>query len=81
MANRHPRGPRQSRPLPRAAERDRHSRPPGEPYALGPVTCPGAAWFGFVLSRVVVRNCIDDQSWSYRARCSQCDTTFVDHDT
>jgi hypothetical protein len=28
-------------------------------------------------SRVVVRNCIDDQSWSYRARCSQCDTTFV----
>jgi hypothetical protein len=28
-------------------------------------------------SRVVVRNCIDDQSWSYRARCSLCDTTFV----
>ncbi len=27
---------------------------------------------------VVVRNCVDDQSWSYRARCSQCDTTFVD---
>jgi hypothetical protein len=27
---------------------------------------------------VVVRNCLDDQSWSYRARCSSCDTTFVD---
>jgi hypothetical protein len=26
---------------------------------------------------VVVRNCIDDESWSYRARCSSCDTTFV----
>jgi hypothetical protein len=26
---------------------------------------------------VVVRNCVDDQSWSYRARCSRCDTTFV----
>jgi len=26
---------------------------------------------------VVVRNCIDDQSWSYRARCSLCDTMFV----
>ena len=26
---------------------------------------------------VVVRNCVDDESWSYRARCSKCDTTFV----
>jgi hypothetical protein len=26
---------------------------------------------------VVVRNCVDDQSWSYRARCSKCDTTFI----
>lgn len=27
--------------------------------------------------RVVLRNCVDDQSWSYRALCSGCDTTFV----
>jgi hypothetical protein len=26
---------------------------------------------------VVVRNCVDDQSWSYRARCCKCDTTFI----
>jgi hypothetical protein len=26
---------------------------------------------------VVLRNCVDDRSWSYRARCSSCHTLFV----
>jgi hypothetical protein len=28
--------------------------------------------------RVVLRRCVDDQTWSYRARCSSCEVTFVD---
>jgi hypothetical protein len=41
------------------------------------VTCPACGVVRVRSSRVVVRNCVDDQSWSYRAVCSQCDTMFV----
>jgi hypothetical protein len=27
--------------------------------------------------QVVVRNCVDDQTWSYRATCSECGTRFL----
>jgi hypothetical protein len=30
------------------------------------------------VDRVVVRNCLDDSTWSYRARCSTCEMTFVE---
>ncbi|HEV7524155.1 MAG TPA: hypothetical protein VGP92_04280 [Acidimicrobiia bacterium] len=41
------------------------------------VTCPACGVVRVKADRVVVRNCLDDRSWSYRALCSQCDTTFV----
>ena len=41
------------------------------------VTCPACGVVRVRADRVVVRSCTDDQSWSYRAMCSQCDTIFV----
>ncbi len=41
------------------------------------VTCPACGVVRVRADLVVVRNCVDDQSWSYRARCSGCDITFV----
>ena len=41
------------------------------------VTCPSCGAVRVRADHVVVRKCIDDRSWSYRARCSQCDTMFV----
>ncbi len=41
------------------------------------VTCPTCGVVRVRAERVVIRNCVDDQTWSYRARCSQCDTTFL----
>ena len=41
------------------------------------VTCPACGVVRVRADRVVVRHCLDDQSWSYRALCSQCDTMFV----
>jgi len=77
MTARHPRPPRLSRPcasrstdinLPTVRENPKH---------WVRVTCPACGVVRVLASGVVVRNCIDDQSWSYRARCSRCDTTFV----
>jgi hypothetical protein len=77
MATRHSRGPRRSRP--RGTD-----RPKALPSAVAPsasrwvrVTCPVCGIVRVRADLVVVRNCVDDQSWSYRARCSQCDTLFV----
>ncbi len=73
----HSRGPRRSRPC-------GSSRPTRVAITNGDnlshwvsVTCPACGVVRVRADRVVVRNCIDDQSWSYRARCSSCDTTFV----
>ena len=41
------------------------------------VTCPACGVVRVRADLVVVRNCLDDQSWSYRTRCSSCETTFV----
>ena len=41
------------------------------------VTCPACGVVRVRADRVVVRNCVDDETWSYRARCSECDTTFL----
>ncbi len=41
------------------------------------VTCPACGVVRVRASRVVVRNCLDDQTWSYRARCSECDLMFI----
>jgi hypothetical protein len=72
----HSHGPKRSRP--------RRSRPIGgagtEPSVSSPwvrVTCPQCGVVRVRADRVVVRNCTDDQSWSYRARCSSCDMTFI----
>ena len=42
------------------------------------VTCPDCGVVRVRSDRVVVRQCLDDQTWSYRARCSKCDVVFVD---
>ncbi len=77
MTSGHSRGPGRSRP-----------RGSGRPGVSGAgaddrsrwvrVTCPTCGVVRVRSERVVVRNCSDDQSWSYRARCSKCDTTFID---
>ena len=41
------------------------------------VTCPECGVVRVKADRVVVRNCVDDGTWSYRARCSECDTIFL----
>jgi len=41
------------------------------------VTCPDCGVVRVRADHVVVRNCADDQSWSYRARCSSCDIVFI----
>ena len=43
------------------------------------VTCPACGVVRVRSDRVVIRNCIDDEAWSYRARCSRCETTFVEN--
>ena len=77
MTSRHPRGPRQSRPCAnRSTEIDLPAVRENSAHWVR-VTCPACGVVRVLAGWVVVRNCIDDQSWSYRARCSQCDTTFV----
>jgi hypothetical protein len=78
MTSRHPRGPRQSRPC--GTRPSEINVPAGHenPSHWVRVTCPACGVVRVLASRVVVRNCVDDRSWSYRARCSQCDTTFVE---
>jgi hypothetical protein len=79
MTTSHPRGIRRARPC-----------GGGHPIGVSPaivraespkawvrVTCPACGVVRVRSDRVVIRNCLDDQSWSYRARCSGCDTTFV----
>lgn len=41
------------------------------------VTCPDCGVVRVRAERVVIRNCVDDETWSYRARCSECETTFI----
>ena len=41
------------------------------------VTCPACGVVRVRVNEVVLRNCVDDNSWSYRARCSRCGTLFV----
>jgi hypothetical protein len=77
MTTRHSRGPRRSHP--RGSDRPRgvvNVAFAGVSNWVR-VTCPACGVVRVRAHRVVVRNCIDDQSWSYRAVCSQCDTTFV----
>ena len=73
----HSRGPRRTRPC-------GSNRPTGVAITGAEssshwvsVTCPACGVVRVRADFVVVRNCVDDQSWSYRARCSKCDTTFV----
>jgi hypothetical protein len=41
------------------------------------VTCPTCGIVRVPPDGVVIRNCVDDQSWTYRARCSQCHKLFL----
>jgi hypothetical protein len=41
------------------------------------VTCPVCGVVRVRADRVVLRNCTDDLSWSYRAQCSDCNSTFL----
>lgn len=41
------------------------------------VMCPACGIVRVRAERVVMRSCVDDDAWSYRARCSECETTFV----
>ena len=77
MTTRHPRGSRHSRPRGRGRPPTATGAARENPSHWVKVTCPECGVVRVLASHVVVRNCIDDQSWSYRARCSQCDTTFV----
>jgi hypothetical protein len=58
-------------------------RPPPENLTLRTlarlvrVRCPECGIVRVRADRVVVRRCVDDQSWSYRARCPVCDSLFV----
>ncbi len=77
MSTRHSHGPRWSRPR-------STSRPIRLPGAVAPVitpwvrvTCPTCGVVRVRADLVVMRNCINDESWTYRARCSQCDTLFI----
>lgn len=78
MTSAHSRRPQRSRP------RD-NNRPIGHVTAASEnvsrwvrVTCPTCGVVRVRADRVVVRSCVDDLTWSYRALCSNCDTTFVD---
>ena len=77
MTTGHARGPRRSRPC-------GSTRPTGVAITRAEsssdwvsVTCPACGVVRVRADLVVVRNCVDDESWSYRARCSKCETTFV----
>jgi hypothetical protein len=77
MTTGHSRGPGRSRPC-------GSNRPTGvsltraeSPSHWVSVTCPACGVVRVRADLVVVRNCVDDQSWSYRARCSSCDATFI----
>ena len=74
------RGPRQSRPAATGRPAGVSNAASDKPFHWVRVTCPACGVVRVLAGLVVVRNCVDDQSWSYRARCSQCDTTFVRHD-
>jgi hypothetical protein len=73
----HTHGPKRSRPrgIGRPSVVAKARLDPTAPWVR--VTCPECGVVRVRADRVVVRNCTDDQSWSYRARCSSCDTTFV----
>jgi hypothetical protein len=77
MTTRHPRGPHHSRPHDRGRPIEEASTGGANSSRWVKVTCPACGVVRVLAGRVVVRNCIDDQTWSYRARCSQCDTMFV----
>ncbi len=71
-------GPQRSRPRVNARPNPVPAAKIGSATPWVRVTCPECGIVRVRADRVVVRNCIDDNSWSYRARCSSCDTTFVD---
>jgi hypothetical protein len=92
MTARHSHEPRRSRPHPSLRRRvaNRGEAEPTvldlpDPASAAPdgsvhwvrVTCPDCGIVRVPTERVVVRNCVDDQTWSYRARCSECGTTFL----
>ena len=77
MTTGHARGPRRSRPCGSNRPTGVSSTATENPSHWVRVTCPACGVVRVLAGLVVVRNCVDDQSWSYRARCSRCDTTFV----
>src|SRR5689334_4933105 len=82
MTARHPRGSHHPRPhdgdrLPSGSDAIRDNSSRGVSSRWVKVTCPACGVVRVLADHVVVRNCIDDRSWSYRARCSRCDRMFV----
>jgi ribosomal protein S27E len=77
MATRHPRGPRWSRPRDNVRSTRSVSAVDRPTSRWVRVTCPECGVVRVRADHVVVRNCLDDESWSYRARCSECDTVFI----
>ena len=74
---RHTRGPRRSHPGRSVRPLDALCAAFDGPSNWVRVTCPACGVVRVPANRVVLRNCTDDQSWSYRALCSQCETMFV----
>jgi hypothetical protein len=72
------RGPKRSRPRQAAHPAGAPAPCTETPSRWVRVTCPSCGVVRVRVDRVVVRNCVDDWTWSYRARCSACDVTFVD---
>jgi hypothetical protein len=81
MKARRTRGPRRSRPGGSNGPLDVLHAALDEPSTWVRVTCPACGVVRVRANRVVMRNCDDDQTWSYRAMCSNCDTVFVSSTT
>ncbi|MCU1468307.1 MAG: hypothetical protein JWM72_4235 [Actinomycetia bacterium] len=74
----HSHGPRKSRPSATGRPAGASTVASEMPFRWVRVTCPACGIVRVRTDRVVLRSCVDDQTWSYRARCSSCEVTFVD---
>jgi hypothetical protein len=64
--------------VPAGASASASSAKSEQTYRWVRVTCPACGIVRVRTDRVVLRRCVDDETWSYRARCSTCEVVFVD---
>ncbi|MDQ1477600.1 MAG: hypothetical protein QOE62_2829 [Actinomycetota bacterium] len=74
----HSHGPRRSRPCATGRPAGVSKLASEQRFRWVRVTCPSCGIVRVRTDRVVLRRCVDDQKWSYRARCSSCEVTFVE---